>query len=56
MEAPYSFKEWLTREYQGQFEGDIAPELLYDGYVWSLMQQGFEIYGNCYDGITVENP
>ena len=51
---PYSFKQWIEREYKGQWEGDIAPELLYDGYVWSLRQLGYEVFGNCYNGITVK--
>jgi len=54
MKAPYTFQEWIGREYKGQFEGDIAPELLYDGYVFSLMKLGYKVYGNCYDGITVK--
>ena len=54
MKAPYTFKEWIDKEYKGNWEGDIAPELLYDGYVFSLSRLGYTIYGNCYDGITVE--
>jgi len=54
MKAPYTFSQWIKKHYKGQWEGDIAPELLYDGYVWSLMQLGYEVFGNCYDGITVK--
>ena len=51
--APYTFEEWIARHYNGNWEGDIAPELLYDGYVYSLEQLGYIVYGNCYDGIVV---
>ena len=55
MKAPYTFKEWQDKEYEGNWEGDIVPELLYDGYVFSLEQLGYEVYGDCYNGITVES-
>ena len=54
MKAPYTFAEWQQKEYQNKWEGDIAPGLLYDGYVYSLEQLGYSVYGNCYDGITVK--
>jgi hypothetical protein len=56
MKAPYSFNEWIKREYgtHDPVNDDIAPELLYDGYVWSLMQLGYTVYGDCYKGITVK--
>ena len=53
--APYTFKEHLVALY-GTEENipDIAPELLYDGYVYSLEQLGYKVYGNCYAGVTVQ--
>ena len=55
MKAPYSYRDWVNKEYGGiERTPDIAPELLYDGYVYSLETLGYEVYGNCYDGIIVE--
>jgi len=52
--APYTFKGFLIAQY-GTEENipDTAPELLYDGYAYSLEQLGYKVYGNCYTGITV---
>ena len=50
---PYTFSEWLTENYHDNVP-DIAPELLFDGYVYSLEQLGYAVFGNCYDGITVK--
>jgi len=55
MKAPYTFAAWIKKHYDhNPINDDVAPELLYDGYVWSLQQLGYAVYGNCYDGITVK--
>jgi len=55
MEVPYTFSQWIKKHYNhNPINDDVAPEILYDGYVWSLMQQGYTVYGDCYKGVTVE--
>lgn len=51
---PYTFREWLLKHF-GWLKDDTAPELLYDGYVFSLQKLGYKVYGDCYKGIEVRN-
>ena len=50
--APYSFEEWLERR-GVDLAADCIPEVQYDGYVMSLEKLGYDVFGNCYAGITV---
>jgi len=52
---PYTFHEWIEEHYQGRdpLLDDSDPEILYDGYAYSLEKLGYIVYGNCLDGITV---
>ena len=59
MKAPYTFYDWLIKNWgvhyvERTFNQDMSPEILYDGYVMSLVELGYTVYGNCYDGVTVE--
>ncbi len=52
--APYTFKEWLIHHFGRIPDGNYdSPRVMYDGYVFSLEQLGYTVYGNCYNGITV---
>jgi hypothetical protein len=49
--APYTFEEWLNTHFT-QIP-DIDPVLQYDGYVFSLEQLGYKVYGDWRKGIKV---
>jgi len=54
---PYTFSYWLDSR-PNLLYGDFNPIILYDGYVWSLEQLGYKVYGSGYspDGVKVISP
>ena len=51
---PYSFSEFL-KKHPHLIEGDFNPIVVYDGYVSSIKELGFKVYGNSSYGIGVKN-
>lgn len=49
---PYSFQEWCEARREN-LQSDFNPRIVFDGYVWSLKQRGYTVYGNSIFGITV---
>ena len=58
-EPPYSFQEYTNKMFKSRGEGLNGydnPNLLYDGYVKSLEDQGYKVVGNSNTGIRVTQP
>ena len=55
---PYSYEQWIITKYGSIMNSpvltmDVMPEIVYDGYIQSLQDRGYTVYGDCYRGITV---